>query len=191
MDLTFTKTCINIHVHWASKETYNFLEWCPLKSTASKWMIFGIMLATVLITHARQKTRNRNCRNEINAFKSQQVLFLKSQKMLPFHRTDFGHFNSYSFEFNSTSTVHNRFTDPAIEFEWIAIEMSESVRWKWSSFCEFWNGLVVIWRHLSHFWHFRFHCFLTWVMRRTVANTNLKFINFDAVDFSGHHSKKL
>ena len=45
--------------------------------------------------------------------------------MLPFHRTDFGHFNSYSFEFNITSTVHNRFTDPAIEFEWIAIEMSE------------------------------------------------------------------
>ena len=63
--------------------------------------------------------------NEINAFKSQQVLFLKSQKMLPFHCTDFGHFHSYSFEFNSTSTVHNRFTDPAIEFEWIAIEMSE------------------------------------------------------------------
>ena len=63
--------------------------------------------------------------NEINAFKSQQVLFLKSQKMLPFHRTDFGHFNSYSFKFNSTSTVHNRFTDPAIEFELIAIEMSE------------------------------------------------------------------
>ena len=56
-------------------------------------------------------------KNEINAFKSQQVLFLKSQKLLPFHRTDFGHFNSYSFELNSTSTVHNRFTDPAIEFE--------------------------------------------------------------------------
>ena len=55
--------------------------------------------------------------NEINAFKS-QVLFLKSQKNAsPFHRTDFGHFNSYSFKFNSTSTVHNRFTDPAIEFE--------------------------------------------------------------------------
>ena len=27
--------------------------------------------------------------NEINAFKSQQVLFLKSQKLLPFHRADF------------------------------------------------------------------------------------------------------
>ena len=32
---------------------------------------------------------------------------------------------------------------------------------------------------------------LTWVIRRTVGNTNPKIINFDAVDFSGHHSKKL
>ena len=43
-----------IHIHWASKETYNFLEWCPQKSPASKWMIFGLMLATVLlITHVK------------------------------------------------------------------------------------------------------------------------------------------
>ena len=33
--------------------------------------------------------------------------------------------------------------------------------------------------------------FLTWVMRRTVANINPKIIYFDGVDFSGHHSKKL
>ena len=52
---------VYLHVHWASKETYNFLEWCPLKSTASKWMIFGLMLATVLlITHVK-KLRNRMC----------------------------------------------------------------------------------------------------------------------------------
>ena len=51
-------------------------------------------------------------------------------------------------------------------------------------------GLVVILRHLSHCWHFRFLCLLTWVMRRTVANINPKIIHFDTVDFSGHHSKK-
>ena len=67
----------------------------------------------------------------------------------------------------------------------------KSARWKGSSFCDFEIGLVVIWRHLSHFWHIRFLCFLTWVMRRTVANINPKIIHFDAVDFSGHHSKKL
>ena len=32
----------------------------------------------------------------------------------------------------------------------------KSVRWKGSSFCDFEIGLVVIWRHLSHFWHIRF-----------------------------------
>ena len=45
----------------------------------------------------------------------------------------FEHLNSYSFKFNSgvRNYVHNTFavlwTDPAIEFEWIAIEMSESL----------------------------------------------------------------
>ena len=88
--------------------------------------------------------------------------------------------------------IVNMITDPAIEFEWIAIEMSESLcGWKGSSFCDFEIGLVVIWRRLSHFWHFRFLCFLAWVMRRTVANINPKVIHFDAVDFNGHHSKKL
>ena len=51
--------------------------------------------------YPRQKNKEIEiAKNEINAFKSQQVLFLKSQKLL--HRTDFGHFNSYSFKFNST-----------------------------------------------------------------------------------------
>ena len=53
------------------------------------------------------------------------------------------------------------------------------------------KGLVVIWRHLSNFWHIRFLWFLTWVMRRTVANFNKKIIHFDEVDFSGHHSEKI
>ena len=40
-------------------------------------MIFGLMLATVLlITHVKKKIES--AKNEINAFKSQQVLFLKS-----------------------------------------------------------------------------------------------------------------
>ena len=63
----------------------------------------------------------------------------------------------------------------------------KSVRWKGSSFCDFEIGLVVIWRHLSNFWHIQFLCFLTWVMRRTVANINPKISHFDEVDFSGHH----
>ena len=50
-----------LFVHWASKETYNFLEWCPLNSTASKLIIFWFMLATVLlITHVK-KQRNQKC----------------------------------------------------------------------------------------------------------------------------------
>ena len=49
------------HVHWASKETYSFLEWCPLKSTASKWMIFRLVLATVLLINHVKKQWNRKC----------------------------------------------------------------------------------------------------------------------------------
>ena len=114
-----------LQIHWASKETYSFLEWCPLKSTASKLMIFRLVLATVLlITHVK-KQWNRKCQKWDNAFKSQQVQFQKSQKPLHFQRTDFGHFNSYSFKFNSwiRKPIVNRWR--TIEFEWIAIEMSE------------------------------------------------------------------
>ena len=90
----------------------------PTKIYVIKMNDFWINVSYSPPHYPRQKTKEIEiAENEINAFKSQQVLFLKSQKMLPFHRTDFGHFNSYSFEFNSTSTVHNRFTDPAIEFE--------------------------------------------------------------------------
>ena len=38
--------------------------------------------------YAHQKTKKSNMTKE-NAFKSQQVQFQKSQKLLPFHRTDF------------------------------------------------------------------------------------------------------
>ena len=90
----------------------------PTKIYRIKMNDFWINVSYSPPHYPRQKQRNRNCQNEINAFKSQQVLFLKSQKLLPFHRTDFGHFNSYSFKFNSLRNhVHNRFTDPAIEFE--------------------------------------------------------------------------
>ena len=131
-------------------------------------------------------------KNEINAFKSQQVQFQKSQKLLPFHRTDFGHFNSYSFKFNSG--IRKRIVN-MITYYWIWMNSYWNVR----SMCGgkgavsviLEKGLVVIWRYLSHFLLFRFLSFLTWVMRRTVANINPKIIHFDAVDFSGHHSKKL
>ena len=75
-------------IHWASKETYNFLEWCPLKSTASKWMIFGLMLATFLVTHVK-KQRNRMCQKWDKCLQITTSPISKSQKLLPFHRTDF------------------------------------------------------------------------------------------------------
>ena len=86
---------------------------------------FGLMLATVLlITHVK-KQRNRKCQKGDKYLQSQQVQFQKSHKLLQFHRTNFGHFNSYSFKFNSgiRKPIVNRLR--TIEFEWIAIEMSE------------------------------------------------------------------
>ena len=42
------------------QKKHNFLEWCPLTSTASKWMIFGLMLATVLlITHVKKQKKSK------------------------------------------------------------------------------------------------------------------------------------
>ena len=52
-------------------------------------------------------------------------------------------------------------------------------------------GLVVIEGIYLIFGTLDFFVFLTWVMRRTVANINPKVVHFDMVDFSGHHSKKL
>ena len=83
------RSCSTVHVHWSSKENYNFLEWCPLKSTASKWMIFGLMLATVvLITHVK-KQRNQMCQKWDKCLQITTSPISKSQKLLPFHRTDF------------------------------------------------------------------------------------------------------
>ena len=74
----------DIYIHWASKETYNFLEWCPLKSTASKWMIFGLLLATVLlITHVK-KQRNRNCRKWDKCLQITTSPFSKITENVPF-----------------------------------------------------------------------------------------------------------
>ena len=56
--------------------------------------------------------------------------------------------------------IVNMITDPAIEFEWIAIEMSESLcggKGAVSVILE--KGLVVIWRHLSQFGTFDFFVF--------------------------------
>ena len=82
-------------------------------------MIFGLVVATVQ-SSSLPTSKNKeieSAKNEINAFKSQQVQFQKSQKLLHFQRTDFGHFNSYSFKFNSgiRKPIVNRWR--TIEFE--------------------------------------------------------------------------
>ena len=101
-----------INIHWASKETYNFLEWCPLKSTTSKYMIFGLMLAIQSSSLPTSKNKEIECaKNEINAFKSQQVQFQNHRNCSLSTAQTFGHFSSYSFKFNSgiRNHVHNRF----------------------------------------------------------------------------------
>ena len=174
------------------KETYNFLEWCPLKSTSSKWITFGLVLATVLlITHVK-KQRNRKCQKWDKCLQITTSPISKITETAPFPPHRLGYFNSYSFKFNSgiRKPIVNMIT-----YYWIWMNSYWNVR----SLCGgkgavsviLEKGLVVIWRHLSHFRQFRFLCFLTWVMRRTVVNINPKIIHFDPVDFSGHHSKKL
>ena len=129
--------CKQINIHWASKETYNFLEWCSLKSTASKWMIFGIMLATVLlITHVK-KQRNQKCQKWDKCLQITTSPFSKITETTPFppHRlsnTSIAiHSNSIagyvSIGLLYSKPIVNMITDPAIELEWIAIEMSESL----------------------------------------------------------------
>ena len=184
-----------VHIHWASKETYNFLEWCPLKSTASKWMIFGLMLATVLlITHVK-KQRNRNCQKWDKCLQ-----ITESQKLLPFHRRRLSN-TSIAIHSNSiagyvsigllySKAIVNMITDPAIEFEWIAIEMSESLCGGKGAVSVIWNWTCDLKACISFLAHL-ISLFLTWVMRRTVANINPKIMHFDTADCSGHHSKKL
>ena len=149
------------------------------------------MLATVLlITHVKNK-EIESAKNEINAFKSQQVQFQTSQKLLTFHRTDFGS-SDISIAIHSNSIAGSVITYTAIEFEWIAIEMSEVCAVESEQFLWFLK-LDLLWFEGIYLilGTFDFLVFLTWVMRRTVAKINPKIIHFDAVDFSGHHSKKL
>ena len=148
------------------------------------------------------KNKEIECaKNEINAFKSQQVQFQNhrtcSLSTVQTSNTSIAiHSNSIAV-YVIMFTIRLLYSKPIVNGSryWIWMNsywnVRKSVRWKGSSFCDFEIGLVVIWRHLSHFWHIRFLCFLTCVMRRTVANINPKIIHFDAVDFSGHHSKKL
>ena len=151
------------------------------------------MLATVLITHVK-KQRNQMRQKWDKYLQITTSPISKSQKLLPFHRTAFGHFNSYSFQFNSgiRITANLLWTWLRIEFEWIAIEVFDSLRGG--------KGAVSVILKLDLLWFeviylifgtFDFFVFLTWVMSRTVANINPKIIHFDAVDFSGHHSKEL
>ena len=144
------------------------------------------MLATVQ-SSSLPTSKNKeidSAKNEINAFKSQQVQFQKSQKLLHFQRTDFGHFNSYSF--NSIAGSVN-LCEP-LTYYWIRMNSYWNVR----SLCGGKGAFsVILEKDLLWFegiQQFQFLCFLTWVMRRTVANINPKIIHFDAVDFSGHHS---
>ena len=161
----------------------------------------NVSYCTVLITHVK-KQRNRKCQKWDKCLPITTSPISKITETAPFpprRPSDISiaiHSNSiagYVIMFTIGLHYSNLLrTDPAIEFEWIAIEMSESLcGGKGSVSVIFEIGLVVIWRHLSNFWHFRFLCFLTWVTRRTVANINPKVIHFDAVDFSWHHSKKL
>ena len=165
----------SVEIHWASKETYNFLEWCPLKSTASKWMIFGLKLATVLlITHVK-KQRNRKCQKWDKCLQITTCPFSKITETAPFPPRRLSDI-SIAIHSNSIAgyvimfTIGLLYRKPIVGSRyWIWMNsywnVRKSVRWKGSSFCDFEIGLVVIWRHLSHFWHFRFLCFLTWVMR--------------------------
>ena len=158
----------------ASKETYNFLEWCPLKSTSSKWMIFGLMLATVLlITHVK-KQRNRNCRKWDKCLQITTSPFSEKN-----HRTcslstvqTFEH--SIAIHSNSIRTFTIRFSNTYLNGSryWIWMNsywnVRKSVRWKLEQLLWFLK-LDLLWFEGIYliFWHIRFLCFLTWVMRRT------------------------
>ena len=175
----------------------------PTKIYRIKMNDFWINVSYSPPHYPRQKTKKSNVpKNLINAFKSQQVQFQNHRTCSLSTVQTFEHFNSYSFKFNSgvrnkscsqyvCFTANLLWTDPAIEFEWIAIEMSESLCGGKGAVSvilklDLWfEGIYLI------FGTFNFFVFLTCVMRRTVANINPKIIHFDAVDFSGHHSKKL
>ena len=62
----------------------------PTKIYRIKMNDFWINVSYSPPHYPRKKNKEiESAKNEINAFKSQQVLFPKSQKLLPFHRADF------------------------------------------------------------------------------------------------------
>ena len=62
----------------------------PTKIYRIKMNDFWINVSYSPPHYARQKNKEIvSAKHEINAFKSKQVLFLKLQKLLPFHRADF------------------------------------------------------------------------------------------------------
>ena len=86
-------------------------------------------------------------KNEKNGFKSQQVQFQKSHKLLALHLVVFGQLNSYSFKFNSWIVLWTMSTDPAIEnvrSQW------GGERWK-AVICVIFDIGLVIWSPFSHF----------------------------------------
>ena len=160
------------------------------------------MLATILlITHVK-KQRNRKCQKLDKCLQITTSPISKITETAPFPPRRLSDI-SIAIHSNSIAGYVIMFTIGLLYSKPI---VNRSRYWIWmNSYWNVWSlcggkgavsvtfeiGLVVIWRHLSNFWHFRFLCLLTWVMRRNVANSNPKVIHFDAVDFSGHHSKKL
>ena len=141
------------------KRNFNFLEWCPLKIYLIKMNDFWINVSYSLHYPCKKKQRNLKCQkwDKCLQITTSPFFYWKSQKLLLSTAQTFGHFNSYSFKFNSgvRNHVYNRLlyrkpmiTDPAIEFEWIAIEMSESLCGGKGAVCDFEIGLV-IWRRFS------------------------------------------
>ena len=120
----------------------------PTKIYRIKWMTFGLMLAQSSLPTSKNK-EIESANPEINAFKLQHVHISQITDTAPFppHR----HFNSYHYSIAGSVKLWTWLR--TIEFEWIE-KYPKSVRWKGSSFVE--KGLVVIWRHLSHFWLFWF-----------------------------------
>ena len=84
--LEYDICCVCIH-HYSTPERPKKLitssEWHSLISTASKWFIFGHRLGKFILNkHIWKKLKFTSMKEEINAMKSQEVNFQKSQKLL-------------------------------------------------------------------------------------------------------------
>ena len=123
----------------------------PTKIYLIKMNDFWINVSYSPPHYPRQKTKKSQVpKNEINAFKSQQVQFQNHRNCSLSTTQTFGHFNSYSFKFNSgiRNHCHNRFAVKQTYCEhdyvpryWIWMisywNVRKSARWKGSSFCDF------------------------------------------------------